>query len=514
MKTVAPFVALVLLALFAGCTGGGLSNNVVPAGPNGTGSASQTLSAAQAVTPDRALPCNRHNGCPAQLVAPLAFDGTTFSVNPHFRACGRSWIGGGRPYTATTTGTFMLASSVTLAAVCGRLAKPNTQVYLAVAQKGGRHGHGRALAVSDGGTTTFFTPLGGPVNWTDSPWTFAPIAPGINMTAKSKYVFFLVAVANSTPTPPPSATPTPSGNYVLLQPMSYDGTTFAPVANQCFHGDPHDAPPYVAPTSGPLAIPAAVTVTPTCVPSPLPSFSPLPQLYMVAIQLGDDDAKRASKREHLRAFKLPMDFHLGVPAVAIAGPANIPDNPWSFAPDAPGLTMTGGASYVFFIAIAVPTPPPVPSTPQPYRAVVPLNFDGTNFTVPTIASCTSIGTPAPYVPTSTGPLTLAAPVTVTPTCAPAAPSASATPAPLYVVATLASWHHDDRGGNPGHGHGPPGGSHGGDGCTIFGIAIAGPANVADNPWSFTPLSPALTLVSGVSYAFYVGQPIGDSRGHH
>jgi hypothetical protein len=34
-------------------------------------------------------------------------------------------------------------------------------------------------------------------------------------------------------------------------------------------------------------------------------------------------------------------------------------------------------------------------------------------------------------------------------------------------------------------------------------------NLADNPWSFTPLVPALTLTQGLQYQFYVASRNGD-----
>ena len=186
------------------------------------------------------------------MVVPLIFNGRTFVLDHHGASCNNA----ARPYVAHHPQHFVLGESVTFKPVCVPSTQ-SSQLFIAGAQAGGP------------GTPTF-TPLGGPVGVNDHSWTFAPMASSIAMQAHGKYVFYVVSVpTTATPSPGPSQNPT--GNFILLQPLSFDGTTFSLVPNACFHGDPEDAPPYVAPTSGPLTLSAAVTIAPTCVPSPLPS---------------------------------------------------------------------------------------------------------------------------------------------------------------------------------------------------------------------------------------------------
>ncbi len=519
------FAAICIVA--AGCSGG--TGSGLPLAPNAATNAASNLIASpglEAGVPDAtSAACGRRGGCPAHVVTPLAFDGVHFALPSRANRCARTpeW------YVAPGNKQFALASSVKLPQVCTAQARGNSRLFIA-----GVQANSKTLVI-----------VGGPVAWSQKVWRYAPAGSGIAMIAKHRYAFFLIDMPDTYPYPSPGPSASPTGNYVLLQPLSFDGTTFTPVANACFQGDPYDAPPYFAPTSGPLAV-STVTVTPTCVPSPLPSYSPLPQLYVVAVQLGSgDNAKHAVRH----AFKLPMDRSWGVPATAIGGPVNVTDNPWNFAADTPGLTMTGGQSYAFFIAAALPTPAPSTS-PAPYDAIVPLDFDGTNFTVAAFSSCSSIGTPAPYTPTASGPLTLSAPVVVTPTCAPGSSGSyggdnalrrvhrndggygNNGAGQLFIVAVACSASSSSSSSSSGCGNGcgssssssgcggdgygggcsngggdnakRPHDGQGGGGCTVIGSAIAGPVNATDDPWSFAPLTPALNLTAGTQYTFYIG----------
>ncbi len=127
--------------------------------------------------------------------------------------------------------------------------------------------------------------------------------------------------------------------------------------------------------------------------------------------------------------------------------------------------MTAGASYGFFIAVPLPPAPPTPAPPPPtqsYREVVPLNFDGTTFTVPAITDCFNLPTPSPYTAPTSGPLTLSGSVSIAPTCAPASSSSSSgdalqrthpadggysSPPPLYIVATVCAGSSSSSGGD-------------------------------------------------------------------
>jgi hypothetical protein len=576
MRATAPilttFAALCIVA--AGCTGGGAPNLPYASAPSGSNAVSTTASAGDSFSSARA------NASKAQLVVPLRFDGKTFTV-AHFGSCASVALGDAATYAAPKTGRFKLAGKVTIAPRCVGLAHPSSRLYLAAAEIG---------------TNVSFQALGGPSDWKGSRWTFEPGGAGLVMTARAKYVFYIVALPATstaypsptpyssptpyasptpytTPTPYSSPTPAPPQKFILLQALSFNGSSFSLVANACFRGNPNFAPPYVAPTSGPLTLSGNVTIAPTCVPSPLPSISPLPTLTIVAVALasvGSDKHAHVAHPPAAHGFHFPLPLSWGVPAVAVASGASISAASWVFTPDSPGLTVTGGASYAFFIAVALPTPPP---QPKQYRAVVPLNFDGTNFTVPSITSCSNLPTPTPYTAPTSGPLTLAGTVSIAPTCPPSSSGygsgggggggggwvaytggyASPSPGPLYIVASevcsngsgsggggsYAESNH--RGGGNGcswngsdlssdHGGGCGCGYHGGGGggssnarshhwggghdhgCTIDGFAIAGPVNVTDDPWNFAPLSPPLTLTGGAQYVFYIGEAVGHQSG--
>jgi hypothetical protein len=139
----------------------------------------------------------------------------------------------------------------------------------------------------------------------------------------------------------------PSGLVIrhIYADLTFDGSTFTvETKNSCGHRGLGGVTPYTAPTSGPLVFAASstISVTPRCVPSTAPS--PVPQLYIFAI----DRDRRHSPGAHWN----------GVP---VAGPANLTDNPWIFTPMSPGLTMVGGDNYDFVIATSWQHPSPEPS---------------------------------------------------------------------------------------------------------------------------------------------------------
>jgi len=559
------FAAICIVA--AGCSGGNVQT--LPSAPTAA-APNAVLNAGSSANALASSGCRRA-GCPAHVVAPLAFDGKAFSIAKHL-VCKNVGLGTAKGYKAPASGRFMLKGNVILPPTCvpkGTL--PTTRLFIAATWAGAAHRNAAdAIDVSDGkGKTAHLTALGGPATWKGSEWTFLPMGLGIGVRAHVKYEFYIVSV-------PMDATA--AGNFVLLQPLSFDGANFSVVANSCFNGDPEDAPPYAAPTSGPLTLAGSVTIAPTCVPSPLPSFSPLPQLFIVAVDLsatGDARRAQAAHRAHTHSNALqPMDDGFGVAAVAIAGGVNITDNPWVFAPDSPGLTMTAGTNYGFFIAAELPPPPP---PTQQYQEVVPLGFDGTTFTIPSIANCAQLPAAVPFTASATGPLTLAGNVSLTPTCIPSSSSSSSSSSSatgqLYIVATTpcnatggygggdSRRSHDYGGGCQGGDGGgvyggddssggcssssssccsssssgssssstccqnsssssgdnarrshDGGGSGSGNGCQINGFAIAGPVNATDNPWSFAPITPALVLTGGQQYSFYIGMSTGEGDG--
>jgi len=234
----------------------------------------------------------------------------------------------------------------------------------------------------------------------------------------------------------------------------------------------------------------------------------MPQLYVVAIQ------PATGQTQVLGRVSLQPDRGHPMP-VPIAGPANLTDDPWSFAPLSPGLTMQGGSKYIFLIVglQELPSPPPsTPPSPPPGtgaigRIVAALSFNGTTFSIVAHQSCghRGLGGIPPYAAPTSGPLTLSASVSVTPTCVPSPlPSASSLPQ-LYVYAIAL------HGKGRGHGLSRRGG--GGGKGHFNGVPIAGPANLTDNPWSFAPLSPGLTMVKGAKYDFVIAIPKTPRHGH-
>jgi len=141
----------------------------------------------------------------------------------------------------------------------------------------------------------------------------------------------------------------------------------------------------------------------------------------------------------------------------------------------------------------------IPGPPTFYQWILPLDYDGTGFTVPkAYASCGTSWDAHPYSPTRDGRLTVAAPVSLSPACAPAArdnvPSSADSPA-LYIVAYPLSW-----------ANGKPGASHfDAKSSSIPAIAIAGPVDPHASSWVFAPLRPGLTMKAGYGYAFFVAK---------
>lgn len=529
----------------AGCSGSNAPGipSTLSAGPQTRTAGAPTF---DMVSPFGLGSCRKGRGCSATLVAPLNFDGRHLTQG-HVGSCRAIRLGDAKPYTARRAQKLALRINVTLKPTCAPRSAA-VRLFIGVAEIA------RHKSVS-------FVPLGALAN-VGKTWTFSPLGLGIALKPRAKYVFYVVSA-------PMDASA--SGNYLLLQPLSFNGTTFTQIANSCYQGDPQDAPPYVAPTSGPLAIAGTVTLTPACVPSPLPS-SP-PQLYVVAVNLGNGGDVQPNVQ--------PMDYGFGNQAVAVAGPVNVTDNPWNFAPDSPGLTMTKGTSYGFFVAEALPPAPPPTHT---FQEVIPLNFDGTNFTIPTISACTTLPTAAPYTATASGALTLANAVSLTPTCTPSSSgssgsSSSSSSSQLYIVAAVtcssdgsgssSSGSNNSSSGSSGSGSSGSGsssncssssssgsgsgssssqrrpqdssgncstgimgggdngiglhgfdssgsgssGSNGNGNCTVYGYAIAGPVGATANPWVFDPLSPPLQMTAGSQYSFYVGVASGDGTGN-
>jgi hypothetical protein len=142
----------------------------------------------------------------------------------------------------------------------------------------------------------------------------------------------------------------------------------------------------------------------------------------------------------------------------------------------------------------------IPGPPTFYNWVLPLNYDGTAFTVPkAYTSCGASWDAQPYVARKDGPLALNGSVSLARACASAAnpnnvPSSADIPE-FYIVALPVSWT-----------KGKPSGLHfDGKSSTIPALAVAGPVDPAARSWVFAPLAPGLKMRAGYGYTFFVAQ---------
>jgi hypothetical protein len=142
----------------------------------------------------------------------------------------------------------------------------------------------------------------------------------------------------------------------------------------------------------------------------------------------------------------------------------------------------------------------IPGPPTFYKWVLPLDYNGSTFSIPkAYTSCGTSWDAQPYFSTTDGSLTPSGPIVLPPECAAAAdpntvPSSADTPA-FYVVAVPLSW-----------ANGKPGGRHFDAKSSIIpAIAIAGPVDPGARSWAFAPLHPGLTMRAGYGYMFFVAQ---------
>jgi hypothetical protein len=179
--------AFAAAAVFAACTG-----------PSGTGIPSATAPGASSL---RVSPNSPPTGLVIRhIYASLSFDGTNFTVNAH-KSCGHRGLGGLPSYTAPASGQLVLTASPSLTPVCVPNPAPSTppliDIFAIARHSGGAHGaHWSGV------------PIAGPANLTDNPWVFAPLSPGLTMTAGQKYSF-VVATSWQHPSPEPSASSSP-----------------------------------------------------------------------------------------------------------------------------------------------------------------------------------------------------------------------------------------------------------------------------------------------------------------
>jgi len=120
--------------------------------------------------------------------------------------------------------------------------------------------------------------------------------------------------------------------------LTFDGTTFTVESHRsCGHRGLGGITPYVPTASGTLVLTDSVSIAPTCVSSHAKVTG---SLYIFAIA-------RHSGTGTTSGTDASHPHWNGVP---IAGPANITDNPWVFAPISTGVALTAGDSYDFVVA--------------------------------------------------------------------------------------------------------------------------------------------------------------------
>jgi hypothetical protein len=141
----------------------------------------------------------------------------------------------------------------------------------------------------------------------------------------------------------------------------------------------------------------------------------------------------------------------------------------------------------------------IPGPPTGYQWILPLDFDGTSFSVPKeYAACGKPWDAHPYFARSSGSLALKSAILLMPGCPTSAdqknvPSKGDSPQ-LYIVAVPLSWY-----------DGKPNARHFEANTTVPAIAIAGPVYPDSDPWVFEPSQPGLTMRAGYGYMFFVAQ---------
>ncbi len=338
----AAFIFAVFIA--AGCTGG--PGNSVPA--SGPGASSNATIAAQ---PSIAHPPAKKSNplceswCIPRVIAPLAFDGTNFSI-PSMRSC---WdIFNAPAYRAQSSGPLALNGPVDLPATCTNAAgskavrkhgAPNwgealqQEFYIVAIQvptwMGGHDDVARRISKSPADFGENVALIAGPVDPSASSWSFAPLSPGLNMQAGASYVFYVIALCVPAPTPAPAPTPPPA-TFSLVAPLAFTGASFQIPdlfnTNGCGNVGTGSAPPFTARGSGNFTLGVAlVSLVPTCAPSVDEG------LYVIAVQAGSSAGGGT------------------VQGWPVAGPADSLSAPWVFTPT-PGTFVTqAGTSYSFFI---------------------------------------------------------------------------------------------------------------------------------------------------------------------
>jgi hypothetical protein len=344
MKTAPLFLILAL----AGSIAVGCSNNPAALPANGSPQVTGTDRTADAA---RTRPNDCGWFCPPEIIAPLAYDGSTFSI-ARMESCHD--VLHAPIYTAPSSAPLTLPyGEVTLPPTCANNAygrggdakrsnrgwpsqTPKQLYVIALHFPGWSHDRSvdAQIAAHPRDLGDFLTFVAGPAAIDGYPWNFYALLPGLTFEAGGKYVFYIAAIANGptaepSPTPTPVPTPTPL-DYTLVAPLQYDGTTFSVPstfnpAYDCSSVSATTAPAYTAPASGlfPLSV-ASDSLAPICGPQTV-------AVRIIAVQVAGAPSSGS------------------VPGWSIMGPVPTSSNPWVFKPNV-NFVEVSGTQYAFFIA--------------------------------------------------------------------------------------------------------------------------------------------------------------------
>jgi hypothetical protein len=300
----------------------------------------------------------RQDGCgwwscwAPELITPLAYNGTTFSVVP-VRNCDGFDLLDAKPYTAPTSGPLALSGPVNLTPTCASNndnrdtrkpdwgwnwpTPPPRSLYIFGIQISGYDCHGvkhdgsrahSSVRHPRDGDDWPIAIVAGPVDPNASSWSFPAFSPGLTMKAKAQYVFYVVSLptiagSQPAPTPTPVVTPVPAP-FTVLAPVNYDGvSTFSISKVTCGSVTSSSGTPYTATANGAFATPLSISLTPTCSPGG-------GQLYLIAIVAGGSSTT--------------------TPSGWIV--ANLPDasvSPWVFSSAGDTFLTQAGVQYEFFV---------------------------------------------------------------------------------------------------------------------------------------------------------------------
>ncbi|MBV8154491.1 MAG: hypothetical protein JOY98_08725 [Candidatus Eremiobacteraeota bacterium] len=375
-KTILFVLFCVAVGVASGCSGGQSGSPFLSPGASApAGHGIRPLSVATP-TPSPAPPPRICFWCFPRVVAPLSYNGSTFSLVPS--PC---WDPFDAPaYVAPSNAQLTLSAPVVLSPQCASNAEGwhgdpfknrrspswwrepdgSYQLYIVgVRVPWWAPDHvGKRFEKRPHDFDDLVGLIGGPVNPSSTPWSFAPLSPGLTLQRNASYVFYVVALwtfgstasppPTAPPTPPPTPTPTPvptfpPSAYTPLAPLSFDGTTFTLVSATCGNLNPTSAPAFNATSqfsfnwsgSSPQTLGAQcapcphLAMRPHTVETPSPSPVVSGALYIVA-----------------------YDLTAGGAPLTVGGPLNnaCPASTWTFAQAWPVPLATVGDNYALFVA--------------------------------------------------------------------------------------------------------------------------------------------------------------------